>query len=722
MNLFDALVQNPHFENLSNEDLNQLTAHMTLSKHSDGHTFFSEGDAGDNIFLLVEGSITVSLTINGREQVIEELDAGSFFGLLALIDDAPRTATCRALGDVIVASLGQQRYQEITNDSANTALAFQRALGQQVASDFRNVSQQIHDLLYEGVGSHPDDLDVDVAVIGAGPLGMFYAMWLKRFRPETNVVVLDRRLHPVHKVGESTLSTTVRAFNAMGLTLPVMRRLFGNKAGLRWFHTEKDTDKLNGHFDIVDIEETYQVERRVLETALQYLMRTREDMTILNGVQVKVRDSQLTGDVKQLLCENSEGDQFTVRAKVVCDASGPASVLPRHFNVYRKAPESNQTFSYNSYFAYFRPKKKLAVDFWDYPATRHICFREGWLWFISLISWEDNSQEDLEAMITHLIDHPYDDDADLPSRETLKEKFGTNCEPIFSVGFTIRADRDVDGMSIEDRFNHWVKTYPAIQEVLDHFELVEAPYEGKQRAHFAFMNMLHDTEQVAGDGWCAIGDAALFINPWLSLGLNYGTGTAYMAAKDTAAALANGDVSTMAFETYQTYVNQIYEQKVRETDMYYRSFNHPISYERVLALTIANGILDVLPRDGYSDSDPYVFDPLNPRWVKVTKEIVETQRHGEANGDDPEITAQAVKTIVDDYINMLRETTDLNDVPLSHYTRFYDDLGNRLETPNFDKGHGDYEAIVCSNCTLYFDDSLTKCPYCGEAKHVSVKA
>lgn len=722
MNLFDVLQQNPHFENLTNDELNQLTSMMVLKKHSDSYTFFEEGDIGDQIFLLVEGSVAVSLLVENREHIVEVLNEGDFFGLLALIDNIPRTATCRAQGEVVVAMLDQTSYQDLINDSANTALAFQRALGQQIATDFRNMSQQIHELLYTDTQAHPDDIEADVAVIGAGPLGMFYAMWLQRFRPETRVVVLDRRLHPIHKVGESTLSTTVRAFNAMGLTLPVMRRLFGNKAGLRWFYTNQSSDTLTGHFDIVDIEETYQVERRVLETALQYLMRTREEMTILNGVQVKIRNSQLNGDIKELFCEDSDGNPFTVRAKVVCDASGSASLLPRHFDVYRKAPEQHQTFSYNSYFAYFRPKKDVAIDFWDYPATRHICFPEGWLWFISLISWEETSQDKLEAMVKHLIDHPYDSDEDLPTRESLADQFDAGYEPIFSIGFTIRTDCDVDGMSIQARFEHWTNKYPAIKWVLDHFELIEAPYEGKQRAHFAFMNMLHDTEQVAGDGWCAVGDAAMFINPFLSLGLNYGTGTAYMAAKDTAAGLDKGDVSTTAFKNYQTYVDAIFEQKVRETDMYYRSFNHPLSYERVLALTIANGILDVLPRGGYSDSDPYVFDPLNPQWVAVTKQIVEVQRKGEENNDEPAKTAQTVKKIVDDYIQMLRETTDLNDVPLSHYTRFYDNQGNRLDSPNMHKGHGDYEAILCTNCTLYFDDTLELCPYCGEPKHESIKA
>lgn len=715
MTLFDVLLNNPYFKNLSNDDLNLMTSIMRLSRHDDGHVFIEEGETGDTVFLILEGSVAVTRHIEEDEQNLTNLTTGNFFGLLALIDNEPRTATCRAIGNVVVASMNPAEYAELTKNSVHITLAFQRALGAQIASDYRAVNHLIRDMLNDDTQDHQQtSLDVDVAVIGGGPLGMFYAMWVKRFRPESKVLVLERRLHPVHKVGESTLSTTVRAFMAMGLTLPVMRRLFGNKAGLRWFYTNEQSDELQGHFDIVDIEETYQVERRVLETALQYLMRTRENMDIRTGTQVFIRNSDLDGDIKHLACQDEDGNPFTVHAKVVCDASGPASVLPRHFDVYRKAPELHNTFSYNSYFAYFRPKEKLPIDFWDYPATRHICFPEGWLWFISLVSWEDNSQDQIEAMVKHLIDHPEGTDEALPTREELAEQFGTSHEPIFSVGFTIRTDRDVDGMSIQKRFEHWVEKYPAIQWVLDHFELVEAPYEGKRRSHFAFMNMLHDASQVAGDGWCAIGDAAMFINPFLSLGLNYGTGTAYMAAKDTVAALNTGDRSRDAFSTYQTYVTQIFEQKVRETDMYYRSFNDAISYERILAVTIANGILDVLPRDGYSDSDPYVFDPLNPQWVALTKEIVSVQQMGEEQGRNPADVAQDIKHIVDDYIQMLRQSTNLNDVPLSNYTRFYDNVGNRLDTPNINKGRGDYEARLCS-CGLYFDDSLLHCPYCGEA-------
>ncbi|MGJ3239293.1 MAG: cyclic nucleotide-binding domain-containing protein [Anaerolineae bacterium] len=713
MSIFDILQANPYFKNLTNDDLNILAKSLTLSKHDDGTIFIEEGETDNTVYLLVEGVVVVSQRINGEETTLQKLENGSFFGLLALLNNDKRIATCRAQGEVVVATINADNYQALAASFARIGLAFQRALGAQIASDYRNVSQTISEMLNAEPDQQTNDMTVDVAVIGSGPLGMFYAMWVKRFHPDVNIVLLDRRSQPVHKVGESTLSTTVRAFNAMGLTLPVMRRMFGNKAGLRWFHARKSDDVPQEQFDIIDIEETYQVERRVLETAMQHLMRTREGLNIMTGVQVFVRKSDLEGQIKHLACQNTEGDPFTIHAKMVCDASGPASVLPRHFGTYRKAPELHDTFSYNSYFAYFRQIKPLPIDNWDYPATRHICFEEGWLWFISLISWDDNTHEQIESMVKYLLEHDNPTDEGLPTREALAEMFDMSYEPIFSVGFTIRTDRDVDGMSIKDRFNHWVQQYPSIKWVLDHFELIEAPYEGKARSHFAFMDMLHDTTAPAGDGWCAIGDAAIFINPFLSLGLNYGTGTAYMAAKDTAAALKTGDFSQAAFTKYRDYIAAIFEQKVRETDMYYRSFNHPLSYERVLALTICNGILDVLPRDGYSDSDPYVFNPLAPDWVQVTKEIVKVQREGEMNDTDPAAVAQDVARIVEDYIKHLRQTTTLNEVPMSHYMTFYDDRGERLATSNEQKGRGDYQAVQCS-CNLFYDDTLANCPYCGE--------
>jgi flavin-dependent dehydrogenase/CRP-like cAMP-binding protein len=715
MTLLDALRQNIYFNALSAANMDTLANAMTVATYADGDVFIREGATGNTAYLVVEGAVSVTRTVGGEAHEVERLEAGTFVGLMALIDDEPRAASCVAIGRTVIATLSRDNYAELSSSSTSISLAFQQAIGTQLARDFRNIAAKVHELLNDQSKADHPFREYDVAVIGGGPLGLVYATWVRRFRPGTRVVVIERRDKPGHKVGESTLSTTVRCFNAMGLNHSVLRRLFGNKAGLRWFHTEEDGDTLNLPFDIVDIEETYQVERRVLETAMQYMATTREGVELLTDTQVMIRESDLESDINTLVCKDANGDKFNLRCKVVCDASGPASVIPRHLGVYRKDPAMLNTFNYNSYFAYFRPKKELPIDFWSYPATRHICFKEGWLWFISLISWEQNPTENLEALIHHLLDLEAESDADYPTREELSEQFGLTNEPVFSIGFTIRDDLDVTGLSIEERFNYWVEKYPAISWVMEHFELVEAPYTGKQRATFAFMNMLHDTEQVAGDGWVAIGDAAVFVNPYFSLGLNYGTGTAYMAAKDTVAGLERGDVSKQAFEPYAEYASAIFKQNANITDMYYRAFKDPLSFERTLLLTIAWGIADVLPRGEYADSDPFVFNLLDPEWVAVTSRIADLQREGERLGRHPHEVAKDVEQIVNPFIERVHERFGIFDMSIGKYMRFYDDDWMRADAPRFDKEHGDYEAIKCGECSLFFDDSLERCPYCGES-------
>jgi flavin-dependent dehydrogenase len=707
--LREALKRNPYIGQLSDESLDRIAAIMTITPHTKGEALINEGEIDDTVYLLLEG--TVSITRLGDP--VGDLQPGAFFGLLALIDPAPRAATVIATTDIVSAALNHLAYYQLINEIPEIGLAFQQTIGAQLALDFRNVIRQVDELLNAAEPQTPV-MQYDVAVIGGGPVGLFYAQCLSRFRPETRIALIERKSEPAHKVGESTLSTATRSFVSMGLPHPVLRRLFGNKAGLRWFHTSPETDLLDMHFDIIDIEETYQVERRVLETALQYTTSKFENVNLFTGARVLIRESKLNADMNELVCEDEDDDRFLIQARVVCDASGPASVIPRHLNLYRKAPEMLDTLNYNSYFAYFRPRKKVPIDFWDYPATRHICFKEGWLWFISLISWESNPQDKLEAMIQYLIDLPQGADEEYPTRDELAEMFDLTYEPVFSIGFTIRDDMDVKDMRIQERFDCYVQKYPAIAWVLEHFELVEAPYEGKQRAHFAFMNMLHDVEQAAGDGWCAVGDAAIFVNPFFSPGLNYGAGTAYMAAKSTAEGLNKGDISQAAFADYQEYAEAVYRQKAEETDLYHRSFAHPKTFERALALTIAWGITDVIVReDTYSETDPYVFDFTNPLWVNVVKQVADIQRAGERNGSDPSAVADQVEKVVNDFIDKLKVSHKLIEFPIGRYQRFYHDNWHRSDAPRFEKDRGDYEAVQCRECSLFYDDTLQRCPYCG---------
>jgi 2-polyprenyl-6-methoxyphenol hydroxylase-like FAD-dependent oxidoreductase len=451
------------------------------------------------------------------------------------------------------------------------------------------------------------------------------------------------------------------------------------------------------------------VERRVLEIALMETTR-RLGIDIFQGTSVNIKKSHLQGPIKEIVC-HKDGEPLTLYGRIFCDASGPSSVLPRHLGLYRKRPEQYETFNTNSYFAYFRKKTEVPLKRWDLPATRHICFPQGWTWFITLVSWEQTPDENVTAMIHHLLDLPAGPDETYPSRQALCEQFGSQYEVITSVGFTVREDRDTAvTLPVLDRFQHYVERYPAVKKIMDHYELVENPYE-KRKPYGAFLKLVHDCEQVAGDGWCVIGDAAQFSNPLFSHGLNYGTGTAFMAMKSTVDALNSGDFSQRTYAAYQEYARRVYPMLLHQTDMLYRSFNHVDSYERVLALIFFFGAQDALPRTAYSDSDPFVFDLLNPAWIEKVTAVRLAQKRGEEAGIPPAEVAKEVDAIVTPFVNDILTLPHVQALQLGTVFSEYNNEGVRQE--GREKPPGPFIYFHCSTCNFYADGTLQKCPYCG---------
>jgi CRP-like cAMP-binding protein len=68
-----------------------------IESHPGGTLIFSEGTAGDKVYLILEGKVRISRTVPGMgEEALAVLKAGDYFGEMALIDDFPRSADARA--------------------------------------------------------------------------------------------------------------------------------------------------------------------------------------------------------------------------------------------------------------------------------------------------------------------------------------------------------------------------------------------------------------------------------------------------------------------------------------------------------------------------------------------------------------------------------------------------------------------------------------------------
>jgi long-chain acyl-CoA synthetase len=99
-----ALIEKvPFFKNASSDFLRDIIPRLDAREFAPGDTLVHEGDVGDEMYFLTKGQVEV---LRGDPpQRLTVLREGSFFGELAILSDAPRAATVRAITEVEVYAL-----------------------------------------------------------------------------------------------------------------------------------------------------------------------------------------------------------------------------------------------------------------------------------------------------------------------------------------------------------------------------------------------------------------------------------------------------------------------------------------------------------------------------------------------------------------------------------------------------------------------------------------
>lgn len=97
------------------EDLNALTdvaASALLMDLEPGEVLFSEGDPSGAVYQVREGEVEISIEVDGERKVIATLGPGEVFGELAMLSNAPRSATVRARQATLIAELTPELIQQ----------------------------------------------------------------------------------------------------------------------------------------------------------------------------------------------------------------------------------------------------------------------------------------------------------------------------------------------------------------------------------------------------------------------------------------------------------------------------------------------------------------------------------------------------------------------------------------------------------------------------------
>lgn len=91
---------------------------------SAGEQIFREGEAGDFMYVVVEGE--VDLFIHGR--LVEHLGAGGVLGEMALIDQTPRSASAVASTNCRLVAIDERRFKFLVQQTPNFSLQLMRVI------------------------------------------------------------------------------------------------------------------------------------------------------------------------------------------------------------------------------------------------------------------------------------------------------------------------------------------------------------------------------------------------------------------------------------------------------------------------------------------------------------------------------------------------------------------------------------------------------------------
>lgn len=346
--------------------------------------------------------------------------------------------------------------------------------------------------------------DYDVIVIGGAFAGASLATLLRRWQPESRVLLVERGSAFRRKVGEATVE--VSAFflhKVLGLYDPLSRGHLA-KHGLRYWFTDRPDRQLSEMTEIGPRElpslPSFQLDRSLLDQDLLE-MAVAEGCELLRPATVK--DIELGWPQSRLTIENEAGERRELTARWVVDASGRAAFLSRRLGLHRRLDEHPTGALWGRWrgVADIDGPEVLGNDL-QRPklpdiassrrlATNHFMGYGWWCWVIPLVGGETS------------IGLVYNKELFEPPGEGSKQ----------------------------ERYEAFVRSHPGLSELLAQAELVDGDFN-------AYHRLPYWATQYMDHGWALVGDAAAFIDPYYSPGLDHVAMSVYATARLIEAELA----------------------------------------------------------------------------------------------------------------------------------------------------------------------------------------
>jgi signal transduction histidine kinase len=111
---FEQLSRNRLFEGIDSDVLEKIRPELDILHFDRGDVVFQEGEAGDALYLVGEGSVRISRRdAKGQQQVLAYMHPGNFFGELSMLNHAPHSAMATAAEPTTLGAVKEETFQHI---------------------------------------------------------------------------------------------------------------------------------------------------------------------------------------------------------------------------------------------------------------------------------------------------------------------------------------------------------------------------------------------------------------------------------------------------------------------------------------------------------------------------------------------------------------------------------------------------------------------------------
>ena len=121
----EVLAEVPLFAGVSARHVRKIAALGSAVSFNTKTRIVSAGDPGDAFYVLLLGRAEVQ---RGRGRPRIEIGPGAYFGEMALLDGAPRSATVVAKSETICLLLSRKKFEKVLKDEPAVAYALLRTL------------------------------------------------------------------------------------------------------------------------------------------------------------------------------------------------------------------------------------------------------------------------------------------------------------------------------------------------------------------------------------------------------------------------------------------------------------------------------------------------------------------------------------------------------------------------------------------------------------------